>query len=82
MSYADEIAERFPDDQLQQLDGLDDCIIGYTETPALVYSCPKILTHLEEKDGITEDEALDWFSFNIVRTVEYARLTCVLVWDR
>jgi hypothetical protein len=80
MSYAEDIAERFPDDRIPQLDGFDDCIIGHTDAPALVYSIPKMLEQLGHE--MDEDDALDHFGYNIERTVEAANLSCILVWTR
>ena len=70
MSIADDIADLFPDDDISQMDGYDDCIIGYTEpdnaSPMLVYSVDKILAQLRERDGMDYLEAQEWFDFNMV----------------
>lgn len=69
MSRADDVADLFPDDDIVQMDGYDDCIIGYTEplneTPKLCYSVDKILTQLRERDGMEYLEAQEWFEFNM-----------------
>jgi len=52
-------------------DGFDDALIGHTthwdmipETTA-VYSVEKVLQILMERDGMTDEEALEFFYFNI-----------------
>jgi hypothetical protein len=51
------------------LDGFDDCIIGTAERFGAdlfaVYDLNKILAKLESQ-GMTEDEAMDFFSHNMV----------------
>jgi len=69
MSRADDIADLFPDDDIRQMDGYDDCIIGYTEplnaAPMICYSVDKILAQLRESDGMEYLEAQEWFDFNM-----------------
>jgi len=51
-------------------DGLDDAIIGVGERcgqpPVVVYNVTKVLEILEHRDGMTPDEAVEFFDFNIV----------------
>jgi hypothetical protein len=69
MSRADDIADIFPEENILQMDGYDDCIIGYTEplnaTPMLCYSVDKILLQLQECEGMEYDDALEHFEFNM-----------------
>ena len=46
-------------------DRYDCCIVGYTDTKEIVYSYSKIIELLEELDGMTNDEAIDFFYYNM-----------------
>ena len=52
------------------LDGLDDAIIGIVEEfgngPKILYSKNKIINILVEGDGMTSDEAIEYYDFNIL----------------
>ena len=62
------ILENYPDDVLLFADGFDDAIIGvatdFTE-PRIIYSVSKCLNTLINKDGMTYDEAVEYFTFNV-----------------
>lgn len=51
------------------LDGFDDCIVGLTEEfgngPRVLYSVKCIVTKLQG-DGMTEEEALEYYHYNIL----------------
>lgn len=59
--------ERF--DGMLKADGLDNAIIGIATRPGgpdvLAYDVSKIIQILVERDGMTPDEATEFFSFNI-----------------
>lgn len=67
MSRADDVAEIFPDHDIVQMDGFDECIIGYAEplneTPKLCYSVDKIIDKLCE--DMSYEDAQEHFDFNI-----------------
>jgi hypothetical protein len=50
-----------------KMDGYDDCILGtclrFGQEPIVAYDLEKVLLKLES-DGLTRDEAVEWFSFN------------------
>lgn len=52
------------------LDGLDDAIIGIVEEfgngPRILYSKDKILTILCDRDGMSIEEAEEFYGYNIV----------------
>lgn len=52
------------------LDGLDDAIVGIVEDfghgPRILYSKPKILRILQERDSMTEEEAEEFYDYNIL----------------
>lgn len=51
-------------------DGFDEAIIGVAERinlgPVAAYSVEKILDILVERDGMTYEEALEYFQYNII----------------
>jgi hypothetical protein len=46
-------------------DGFDDSILGYDTKGRVVYSVDSILETLTERDGMSVDEAREYFDFNI-----------------
>lgn len=62
-----DILDYYSDCDLLIMDGYDDCIVGVVEgidiAPRVVYNVTQVLRKLE-KDGMTEDEAIEWFEFN------------------
>ena len=52
------------------LDGLDEAIIGIVEEfgngPRILYSKPKILNILCERDSMTQSEAEEFYDYNIL----------------
>ena len=50
-------------------DGFDDAIIGMEcsgDTPRVVYSIQLMVHVLCERDGMTEEEAVDFISYNVI----------------
>jgi len=51
------------------MDGLDDAILGignqYSKPPVVVYDEGRILNVLMDEQGMSHDEAWEWYSFNI-----------------
>lgn len=68
MDIIDFIGETNPDALL--LDGFDDAIIGIAQRinlgPVVAYDVEKILSILCERDGMTYEDALDYYNFNIL----------------
>ena len=59
------ILDKYPDAEFYTADGYDNAIIGVCEkSMKLIYSVSKILEILTE-DGMTEEDAMEWFSYNI-----------------
>jgi endo-alpha-1,4-polygalactosaminidase (GH114 family) len=46
-------------------DGLDECLAGYTPDGRAVYHIEEIIGTLMNRDGMSEEEALEFFYFNI-----------------
>ena len=56
------------DPDIMLIDGMDDAIIGIATRPgltALIYDRNKIVEILMDRDGMTEEEASEYVSFNI-----------------
>lgn len=52
---------------MMKMDGYDDCILGICERfgqePIIAYDKSKVIQKLQ-KDGMTEEEALEYFDYN------------------
>lgn len=59
-----EIIELYEDDDMLFADGFDDCIIGITSNNIVVYDTDKMISVLI-KDGMSYEDAIDHWSFNI-----------------
>lgn len=66
-------------------DGLDEAIIGITERcgdPMLIaYDCEKIIKIFMQRDGMTEEEAIDFLSFNVTQAY-VGEGTPIFVWPK
>ena len=55
--------------ELVLADGFDDCIVGigrqFTRT-FVVYDYEKVIKKLKKRDGMSDEEAVEWFEFNVV----------------
>lgn len=60
-----EIVENLHEEALI-LEGLDDCILGYSEDGILIYSYTRMIDHFTEEDGMTVDEAAEWIDYNVM----------------
>ena len=63
MRKIDIICDHYPDESYLQADGYDDAIIG-VNNEKLVYSITKCIKVLMERDGMSYDDALEYFYFN------------------
>jgi hypothetical protein len=50
----------------------DDALVGVTEDGRAVYDFDKMVAWLVEKQGMTQDEAIEWIEFNTIRALPYA----------
>jgi hypothetical protein len=63
------------DENIVLLDGYEDALIGYTAghgPPRAVYNYFKCLSILMKRDGMSSEEALEWFEYNTIRSLPYA----------
>lgn len=66
MSNLDTILEIASDSEFLKADGLDDAVIGYDDTSdRLIYSMTKVIDILINDDGLTEEDALEHYYYNI-----------------
>lgn len=68
MSVVDEISEINPEALI--CDGFDDAIIGLANRinlgPVVAYSVEKIIEIMMDRDGMSYEEAYEFYSYNIV----------------
>lgn len=64
MNKLDLIVERYSDAEWLSADGFEDAILGVSNE-RLVYSMTKCIEILMKRDGMTEEEAMEYFSFNV-----------------
>mgnify|MGYP003633826500 CR=1 FL=1 len=48
------------------LDGLEEAIAGESDCGRLIYDHTKMLTLFMKRDGMTEEEAIEWIDFNVM----------------
>jgi len=69
----DEIVEYWAtidqDVEILKADGYDDCVLGYDYswdgTIRLIYSVKQIIDKMIKEDGMTDEEAVEYFEFNM-----------------
>lgn len=71
------------DPELVQMDGYADCLAGlvyrFGQEPILCYDWGKVIGKLVA-DGMTEDEAEEFFEFNQIGAWVGERTPCFIVW--
>jgi hypothetical protein len=78
--FIDAFADRHEDEEILRADGLDEACVGWTDswngsgdesefTPSrtirLIYDIGKVIDILQERDGMTYEDAVEFFDFNI-----------------
>tara|TARA_R100001086_G_scaffold244302_1_gene173950 strand:+ start:454 stop:714 length:261 start_codon:yes stop_codon:yes gene_type:complete len=62
------VKDHYPDALI--VDGFDDAIIGITErygmNPVVLYDKRKCIKIMQDRDNMTEEEAIEFFYYNIV----------------
>ena len=74
----EKIEEVNPDAMLA--DGLDDALAGYDSRGRAVYHIEEILGILMVRDGMTEEEAQEFFDFNI-ECAHVGQFTPIYMWE-
>lgn len=70
MNKLNQIIEAYPEELFLKADGFDDAILGVTTQKQsgnilLVYSMSKCIEILMNRDEMTEEEALEYYYFNV-----------------
>ena len=70
--FIDTFADRHEDEKILRADGLDEACIGWTDSwngdernIRLVYDIGKVINILQERDGMTYEDAVEFYDFNI-----------------
>ena len=50
----------------------DDALIGVSHDGRAIYSFDKMVDWLCKRDGIDEEEAIEWIEYNTIRAIPYA----------
>lgn len=68
MNLLDRLTELYPDEQIAVMDGFDDCIVGVVHRacshPFLLYDRDKVIQKLQDRDGMTIEDAVEYHEFN------------------
>lgn len=69
MTNLEEIIEQYPDEEILKADGFDNCVLGYEYNwdgnIRLIYSVKAMLEELVVSEGMTEEDAIEHFEYNI-----------------
>jgi hypothetical protein len=66
MTVLEQIIEQFSDEEFLVADGLDEALVGIVpKTMQLVYDTDKIIEILMNRDGMSEEDAFEYFYYNI-----------------
>ena len=49
----------------------DSAIIGVSHDDRVIYSFEKMVQHLVDKDGMTDEEAIEYIEYNTIRAIPY-----------
>ena len=64
------VLETYPDENFMKAEGFDDCIIGvshrFGEPLILAYDEEKIIKKLMKRDKMTKEDALEFYTYNII----------------
>ena len=63
------ILENWPDEQFTIADGFDEAVIGVDVVgERIIYSVQKVIDILMERDDMDEQDAIDWYEYNMQST--------------
>ena len=70
--FIDAFADRHDDEEILRADGLDEACVGWTDSwngnernIRLVYDIKKVIDILQERDGMTHEDAIEFYDYNI-----------------
>lgn len=56
------------------MDGYEDAAIGLTLDNQVVYDYDAMILVLQQRDGMTQEEALEWIDYNTIRALNFVPL--------
>lgn len=63
------ILENWSEEQFTIADGFDEAVIGVDVVgERIIYSVQKVIDILMERDGMDEQDAIDWYEYNMQST--------------
>mgnify|MGYP003629527314 FL=1 len=63
------ILENFTEEEITLADGFDEAVIGIEiSSMRLVYSVRMVIDIMMDRDGMDEQEAIDWYEYNMQST--------------
>lgn len=63
------IVENFDQEELTLADGFDEAVIGIEiSSMRLIYSVRMVIDIMMDRDGMDEQEAIDWYEYNMQST--------------
>ena len=57
----------------------DSAIIGITENNQVVYDYEKMIEHLMQEDDMSYEEAIDFISYNTIRSLSYVGMGAPII---
>ncbi len=54
------------------IDGYEDAAVGVTLDGQVVYDYDAMIRVLQDRDGMTQEEAIEWIDYNTLRALDYA----------
>ena len=61
------------------IDGYSRAIVGFSEEGRVVYDYDRLIEVMMEDDGCTEEDARDWYDFNIERSFPYYKPSPIVI---
>lgn len=76
----DEIAERYPEAVILSEEFYDEAIIGISNDDRVVYSYQGLVEALMRHDGMSEEDAEEWVSYNVLGSLygENMPIVCMM----
>ena len=66
---------------IQTMNGLSKAVIGISGDKRLIYSYAKILHIFMTRDNMTEEEAIEWIEYNVIRSIPYFKPEAIIMYD-
>lgn len=80
MNKLQEIIFNYQDEEFAIIDGFDNAVIGMTTDFKLVYCVGDIIDILVKDEGMSIDDAIEHFEYNIERSIPYTSNAPILMY--